>query len=88
MNVICKYYQLKEKKFMEDGNFISAKQKLLYICTEENLMQFETFDETYEKKIFWASENEVKLLEELHEEWTEEEVQQQQDEINSNWLII
>ena len=64
MIVNCQYFVLKEKKDMQDGHFISAKQKLLYICTEENLMQFETSDDSEIKRIFWATENEVEFLEE------------------------
>lgn len=82
----CKYFQLKEKKEMKDGHFISSKQKLLYICTEEDLMQFETIDDSEIKRIFWAAENEVEFIEELIEEWAEERVLQREKEINGQWL--
>ena len=85
MIVKCKYFELKEQKFMQDGHFISAKQKLLYICTEENMMQFETVDDSDIKRIFWAKE-EVEFLSEVDEDWSEERVQQQQREINGKWL--
>ncbi len=71
---------------MKDGHFISSKQKLLYICTEENLMQFETIDDSEIKRIFWAAEIEVEFIEELTEEWTEERVLQREKEINGQWL--
>ena len=86
MIVNCKYFELKEKKFMQDGHFISAGQKLLYICTEENIMQFETVDDSEVKRIFWANENEVELLLEVSEDWSKEKIQQQQNEINGKWL--
>lgn len=71
---------------MQDGHFISAKQKLLYICTEENMMQFETVDDSDIKRIFWATEDEVNFLSEIKEEWLEERIQQQQNEINGKFL--
>lgn len=86
MIVICKYFELKEKKFMKDGHFISDKQKLLYICTEEKMMQFETVDDSEIKRVFWANENEVNFLSEAKEEWSEEKIKHQQDEINGKWL--
>ena len=86
MIVNCKYFELKEQNFMQDGHFISAKQKLLYICTEENMMQFETVDDSEIRRIFWATAEEVEFLSEIQEDWTEERVQQQQREINGNWL--
>jgi len=86
MIVNCKYFQLKEQKFMQDGHFISAKQKLLYICTEENFMQFETVDDSEIKRIFWATEQEVEFLTEIEEDWTEERIARQQNEVNGKWL--
>ena len=71
---------------MEDGHFISSKQKLLYICTEENKMQFETFDNTDIKRIFWASNDEVEFLEEKEEDWSEEKINKREKEINGQWL--
>jgi len=71
---------------MQDGHFISSKQKLLYICTEENQMQFETFDDTDIKRIFWANTDEVEFLEEKSEDWSEEKLQKREREINGNWL--
>jgi hypothetical protein len=86
MIVKCKYFELKEQKFMQDGHFISAKQKLLYICTEENMMQFETVDDSEVKRIFWTKEEEVNFLTEVDEDWSDERIQQQQNEINGKWL--
>lgn len=86
MIVNCKYFELKEKKFMQDGHFISSGQKLLYICTEENMMQLETVDDSEIKRIFWANEEEVKFLSESQEDWSEERIQKQKDEINGKWL--
>jgi len=86
MIVNCKYFELKEEKIMEDGHFISSKQKLLYICTEENLMQFETIDDSDIKRIFWASNDEVEFLEEKEEDWSEEKIKQREKEINGQWL--
>jgi len=60
---------------MQDGHFISAKQKILYICTEENI-----------KRIFWVTEDEVNFLSEIKEDWSEERIQQQQNEINGKFL--
>lgn len=71
---------------MQDGHFISAKQKLLYICTEDNMMQVETVDDSDIKRIFWVTESEVKFLSEVQEDWPEERIQQQQDEKNGKWL--
>lgn len=88
MIVDCKYFQLKEQKFMQDGHFIPTKQKLLYICTEDNMMQFETIDESDIKRIFWAIESEVEFLSEEKEEWSEEKVQQQKKEIYGKWLTL
>jgi hypothetical protein len=86
MDVVCKYYELKSEKFMQDGHFISAKQKLLYICTEENFLQFETIDKTDIKRIFWATEEEVNFLETKIENWTKKKIQRQKKEINGTWL--
>ncbi len=88
MIVSCKYFELKEQKNMQDGHFISLKQKLLYICTEENLMQFETVDDSEIKRIFWATADEVCFLVETKEDWSEEKILQQQNEINGKWLNI
>ena len=71
---------------MQDGHFISAKQKILYICTEENMMQFETVDNSEIKRIFWVTEDEVNFLSEIKEDWSEERIQQQQNEINGKFL--
>lgn len=87
MIILCKYYQLREQKNMQDGHFISANQKLLYICTEENLMQFETIDDSEIKKIFWASEKEVEFLKEIEEDWSDEKIKLRENEINGKWLI-
>lgn len=86
MIVSCKYFELKEQKNMQDGHFISLKQKLLYICTEENLMQFETVDDSEIKRIFWTTADEVVFLSETKENWSEEKILQQQNEINGKWL--
>lgn len=86
MIVSCKYFELKEQKNMQDGHFISLKQKLLYICTEENLMQFETVDDSEIKRIFWATADEVVFLSETKEDWSEEKILQQQNEVNGKWL--
>ena len=86
MIIDCRYFELREQKFMQDGHFISAKQKLLYICTEENMMQFETVDDSDIKRIFWATDEEVKFLLEEKEEWSEDRLVQQQNEINGKWL--
>ena len=86
MIVNCKYFELKEEKRMEDGHFISSKHTLLYICTEENKMQFETFDNTDIKRIFWASNDEVEFLEEKEEDWSEEKINKREKEINGQWL--
>lgn len=71
---------------MEDGNFISSKQKLMYICTEEKLMRFQTIDDSDIKRIFWASAEEVDFIEEKEEDWSEEQVEHYKKEINGNWL--
>ena len=63
MIVQCKYYKLKEKKDMQDGHSILANQKLLYICTEEEDIQFITIDDSDIERIFWAKENEVEFIE-------------------------
>lgn len=86
MIVLCRYFELNEEKFMQDGHFIPAKQKLLYICEEENLIQFETVDDSDVKRIFWATDEEVEFLEERQEEWSEERLQQRDKEINGKWL--
>ena len=86
MIVKCKYFELKEKKFMKDGHFISGKQKLLYICTEEKMMQFETSDDSDIKRIFWTTEEEVNFLFEVDEDWSEEKIKKQDSEINGKWL--
>lgn len=86
MIVNCKYFELKEKKFMQDGHFISAKQKLLYICTDENMMQVETVDDSEIKRIFWVTKEEINFLNNAEEEWSEEKIQKQKNEINGKWL--
>lgn len=86
MIVNCKYFLLRQGKKMQDGHFISSEQKLLYICTEEEMMQFETVDETDIKRIFWASAYEVEFLNEAEEDWSEERILQRKKEINGEWL--
>lgn len=71
---------------MEDGNFISSNQKLLYICTEENLIRFETIDDSDIKRIFWAKVEEVDFIEEKEENWPLEQIEHRKKEINENWL--
>lgn len=88
MIVKCEIFELKEKKIMQDGNFIPANQKLLYICTEDLMMQFETIEDSGTKKVFWAEEKEVVFVESKEEEWDEERLNLRQKEINGNWLII
>lgn len=72
---------------MQDGHFISAKQKLLYICTEENFIQVETVDETDIKRIFWVTNDEIDFLYDIQEEWSEEKIKSQENEKNGKWLI-
>lgn len=86
MIVVCKYFELNEQKFMQDGHFMPSKQKLLYICTDEDMMQFETVDDSDIKRIFWATEEEVTFIEERQEEWDEKMIQQREKEINGKWL--
>lgn len=87
MIVQCKYYKLKEKKDMQDGHSILANQKLLYICTEEEDIQFITMDDSDIERIFWAKENEVEFIESKEEDWTDEEVKEFENKITGNWLI-
>ena len=86
MIVKCRYFKLKEEKIMKDGYFISPKQKLLYICTEENFMQFETIDDSDIKRIFWAKENEVDFVEENNEDRSVEKIAQREKYISGIWL--
>ena len=87
MMVTCRYFRLKNEKYMKDGHFISSGQKLLYICTEEKIMQFATADNSDIKRIFWATSEEVEFMEEIQEDWSQEKIQRQQDEVNGKWLI-
>lgn len=86
MIVDCKYFELREEKIMQDGHFISPKQKLLYICTEEDMIQFETVDDTDIKRIFWAGLYEVDFLYETQEDWSIEKIKQREKEITGQWL--
>jgi hypothetical protein len=86
MIVVCKYFELKEEKKMLDGYFIPSKQKLLYICTEDELMMFETVDDSDIRRIFWAALDEVQFLYEQEEDWTEERLEQQKREISGQWI--
>lgn len=87
MIVNCKYYELKEKKDMQDGHFIPAYQKLLYICTEENHLRFITIDDSEVERIFWAKEDEVRFIESKDEEWSKEKINEFDNKINGNWII-
>lgn len=86
MIVVCKYFELKEEKRMQDGYFIPSKQKLLYICTEDDLMMFETIDNSDIRRIFWVAPDEVQFLYEQEEDWTEERLEQQKREISGQWI--
>lgn len=70
---------------MNDGYFFSPEQKLLYICTEDNLFLLETLEENI-KRFFWAKESELEFLEEILEEWTEDRVLEREQILQGNWL--
>lgn len=85
MKVLCRYFRLLQEKKMNDGKFFSPEQKLLYICTEENLFLLESL-EGDEKKYFWAKEEELEFLEEILENWPKERINQHRQIIKGNWL--
>lgn len=68
------YYTLKEKKFLKDGKFIPSFKKILYICTQDDLMQF-SYSENSEIIIFWDKSNNAKFYCE-----TEEDIDVKQEE--------
>lgn len=70
---------------MNDGFFFSPEQKMLYICTEDNLLLLESSEEDI-KKYFWAEEKELELLEEALEDWTEERISERERVLQGNWL--
>lgn len=70
---------------MNDGFFFSPEQKMLYICTEDNLFLLESSEEDI-KKYFWAEEKELELLEEVLEDWTEERLLERERVLQGNWL--
>lgn len=86
MIIDCKYFVLKQGKSLDDGTFISPEQKLLYICTEEDMMRLETVDNTDIKRIFWSSIYDVNFLNEIQEDWSEEKIAQREKEIKGQWL--
>jgi len=87
IEIIIHYYKLKEEKVMNDGNIISAQQKLIKTPVEdEEQILFETFDDSSIKRIFWAKKEEVEFLEAKKEMWTKEEIEQRNKEINGEWI--
>lgn len=61
-----KKYKLKSDKKMADGSIIYSGQILLLSSDELRLEKnyFETFDDGYIKKFFWAKMEEVELVSE------------------------
>jgi hypothetical protein len=70
---------------MNDGFFFSPEQKMLYICTEDNLFLLESSEEDI-TRYFWAEEKELELLEEVLENWTEERLLERERVLQGNWL--
>lgn len=84
--ITCKYYSLDKQKNMLDGNYISAGQKLLYICSDKKLLQFKTLNSEISISVFWAHENEVTFLEEKIEMWSKKQIEIFQKQIKRNWI--
>lgn len=86
MTRTCRYYNLDVQKNMLDGNYISAGEKLLYICSDKSKKQFKTVSNPNCICIFWASEKEVTFIEEVEENWTEEMTKKLYQEKNGTWI--
>lgn len=63
-----KYFYLNKKKFLTDGNFIPECKKILYLCSEEDKMQFKFIEGSGDSIIFWADSTEVEFASEIEEE--------------------
>lgn len=62
-----RYYTLCKKKFLTDGNFIPERKKILYICTQDDKMQFKYVDENRDIIVFWEKDSNVEFVEEIVE---------------------
>jgi hypothetical protein len=83
-----KYYNLESEKQMHDSHSIDAGQKLALLKEEGGLLLFETEDDTEIKRVFWAKPDEVKFLEELEKELTEQEQKEREIIISGNFLTL
>ena len=52
------------------------------------MLLFETDDDTDIKRVFWAKPNEVKFLEEIEKELTEQEQKEREIIISGNFLTL
>jgi uncharacterized pyridoxamine 5'-phosphate oxidase family protein len=62
-----KYYELNKKKFLTDGNFIPECKKILYICSEDDKMQFKYVEENGDVVVFWENKKNTKFVCEVEE---------------------
>ena len=82
MIVVVSYYKLKDTKFMNDNHLIEFGQRLIRTTVEDNnLILFETFDNSSIKRIFWAKENEVEFEKNVEEDWSEEKIEKRNKEL-------
>jgi len=83
-----KYYSLKSEKQMRDSHLIEAGQKLVLLKEEDGSLLFETEDDTEIKRVFWATPEEVKFLNETDKELTEQEQKERNIIITGEFLNL
>lgn len=72
MIVKNKYFSLEQEKNFHNGEKkVSKNEKILYLCTDKGEMKF-LFENEDCIIVFWAKDSEVKFLEEVEEEFSEE----------------
>lgn len=87
MEIKVSYYTLITDKVMGDGTSISQGQQLILIRKDEgdNLFFFET-NNNFNKKLFWAKEDEVKHNGDFVEVWGEKKIIQRNRYISGDLL--
>ena len=86
MEIQLLYYSLIAEKKMGDGSMIPQNQDLIFIKKDDDgLMFFETVNDDC-KKLFWASEDEVKFEQTSMQTWDEEKINERNRYINGEFL--
>lgn len=85
MKVCLSFYELISDKEMGDGTTINSYEKLLLIKEQGGFMFFETINNP-DKKVFWANSKEVRFVNYLEEDWSEQKKIERKKYIDGNFL--